>query len=482
MPRPTTGQVTERLWADGKTVTFGARLYAYGRRHRLVFGTDRQGWSRTRAEIELESIQQQVVRGTWVPPETKTSVVSREAERPDGRAPFGPFARKVIDAKKSHGLDSDTIADLEWKLGYLLGHFARMELADIDVARVDGFRDDLAGRARVIREAAARGKPLMETVERGDGGHYRRRKRPLSNTSINGMLALLGQILQRAVDYGYIDRNPVRVGGRRERFLLAVKPARTFLEVDELASLLDAAGELDGAARRDHRIGRRGALAALALAGFRISELCSMRCGQVDLARARFKVPDAKTPKGVREVEMTLWLRDELLRHRAQRAADGFPTGPADHFFGTLSGARRDPDRFRDRVLARSVELANERRAADGLAPLQAITPHSLRRTWAMLAAQAGRDPHWISDQIGHTSAAFTLQIYQQTRNRRLTDRERRAVWELMRFADEPAECPFTRQTTRGADGEFRPMNGPMDDFGLSDGPGGLTGSGQNPA
>jgi hypothetical protein len=44
----------------------GARLYAYGRRHRLVFGT------------------------------------------------------------KSNGLDDNTIADLEWKLGYLIGHFGRM--------------------------------------------------------------------------------------------------------------------------------------------------------------------------------------------------------------------------------------------------------------------------------------------------------------------------------------------------------------------
>ena len=81
--------------------------------------------------------------------------------------------------------------------------------------------------------------------------------------------------------------------------------------------------------------------------------------------------------------------------------------------------------------------------------------------SWS-LAARAGRDPHWIADQIGHTSAAFTLQVYQQTRNRRLTDRERQAIWELMRFADEPAECPFTRQVTRADDPEFRPVNGPM--------------------
>jgi hypothetical protein len=34
-----------------------------------------------------------------------------------------------------------------------------------------------------------------------------------------------------------------------------------------------------------------------------------------------------------------------------------------------------------------------------------------------------------------------------------------------MRFADEPAECPFTCQVTRTDDPEFRPVNGPMSDF-----------------
>ena len=53
MGRPNSGEVTERPWQDGKTITFGARLYAYGRRHRLVFGTNLQGWNDTRAEIEL---------------------------------------------------------------------------------------------------------------------------------------------------------------------------------------------------------------------------------------------------------------------------------------------------------------------------------------------------------------------------------------------------------------------------------------------
>lgn len=446
MARPNSGEVTERPWKDGVTVTFGARVYAYGRRHRLVFGTNKQGWNRTRAEIELESIQQQITRGTWVPPEKRASIAKREhtASR-DGHQLYGPFAQRVIDAKKNHDLDEDTIENLEWTLGHLLPYFAQVELLEIDVEMNDRFRDELAARARTIREAAKRGKPLMETVAGRDGKPYKRPKKPLSNTSINAILALHSQILQRAVDYEHIPRNPMKVGTHRDRFLPSVKPKRTFLEVDELVSLLDAAAELDAAARRDQRIGRRGSLATLALCGLRISELCDLRCRQVDLGRARLKIPDSKTPKGIREVEITDWHSQELERHREQRLRDGFPMQADDHFFGTTTGKRRDPDRFRDRVLARSVALANEHRAAQDFSPLPKITPHSLRRTWAMLAAQAGRDPHWISDQIGHVSAAFTLQVYQQTRHRRLTPEERQAVWKLMRFADEPEDCPFTR-------------------------------------
>ena len=68
MPRPTQGHVVERPWADGKTVSYGAQVRAYGRYEKVTFGTNKQGWNRTRAELETERIMQQIERGTWVPP------------------------------------------------------------------------------------------------------------------------------------------------------------------------------------------------------------------------------------------------------------------------------------------------------------------------------------------------------------------------------------------------------------------------------
>src|ERR1035438_4979107 len=201
-------------------------------------------------------------------------------------------------------------------------------------------------------------------------------------------------------------------------------------------------------ARKDYKgLGRRAMLATLGLAGLRISEMLDLRVGQVDLARSRFKLIDAKTEAGVREVEITLYLRDELLAHATERQARGLPFAPADHFFGIATGRRRDLDRFRDRILARAVKRANSNRAAGGLAPLPEITPHSLRRTWATFAAMIGRDPKWIAAQIWHTSPAFRFSVYQQVATRRYIDEQ--AVWNLMQFADEPAERAPSRQISR---------------------------------
>ena len=107
------------------------------------------------------------------------------------------------------------------------------------------------------------------------------------------------------------------------------------------------------------------------------------------------------------------------------------------------------------------VERANANRAARGFAELPAITPHSLRRTWATFAAMIGRDPKWIAAQIGHTSPSFTFSVYQQVATRRFVDEQ--AIWSLMRFADEPAERLPSRQMTRGERTLYAPHAGAFD-------------------
>src|ERR1700745_1055305 len=101
-------------------------------------------------------------------------------------------------------------------------------------------------------------------------------------------------------------------------------------------------------------------IATLGLAGQRVSEMLDLRVANVDLHRARFKLPDSKTAARVREGEITMFLLDERLASVAHRRPRGLPMEPEDYFFGTNSGRRRDSDRFRDRILARSLERASE--------------------------------------------------------------------------------------------------------------------------
>jgi len=460
MARPKTGSVFEKAWADGETISHGAYFYAYGRREKVTFGTNKQGWNRRRAELEAEKIRQQIERETWVPPRLQP-LEDRQAEVMADLGvsvdeSFRVFAKRWW-ASKRLGVRPKTVSDYEWRLSYLDRFFSRYRLREITPRMVDRFRDELREQAEVIRTAADRAaadprkRALMETVTDQRGRTYERRRRPLSNTSINAMIKLLGQILQQAVDYELIDRNPVRVGERGARFLPKARPNRTFLEIDEFHALLDAAAELEAEARADRRgLGRRAMVATLGLGGLRISEMLDLRCAQVDLVRSRFKLPDAKTPAGVREVEMTMYARDELLAYVMDRRARGLPGGPTDYFFGTARGGRRDPDRFRDRILYRARDRASALRESEGLPALAPITPHSLRRTWATFCAQIGRDPKWVSSQIGHTDPEFTFSVYQQVSTRRYVDE--RAIWTVMRFADEPEERLPSRQMTRTAD------------------------------
>jgi integrase len=163
---------------------------------------------------------------------------------------------------------------------------------------------------------------------------------------------------------------------------------------------------------------------------------------------------------------MTMYARDELLAYVMDRRARGLPGGATDYFFGTARGGRRDPDRFRDRILYRARDRASATRESAGLPALAPITPHSLRRTWATFCAQIGRDPKWVSAQIGHTDPEFTFSVYQQVSTRRYVDEQ--AIWTVMRFADEPEEKVPSRQMTRKADW-FVPPNVPPAQSGPSE-------------
>ena len=306
---------------------------------------------------------------------------------------------------------------------HLLPAFAALRLSQLDYAAIDRYMEAKQLESEEIREAARRGLTLTNASGR--------RKRPLANSTINATVELLIGILDEAVRRKRLVVNPAREKGLR---LKEQCPRGNVLEIDELEDLLAAAAEIDqtvtpkvlerGAtarALRDQgvpwkeiarRLGvaeataiyytqqharqrisaRRTIIACLAGGGLRNTELCQTDIRDVDFAHGNISVADAKTEAGVRKVDLSPMLRDELL---AWRASLDVPT-PESPFFPTRSGGRRDKDNINARVILPAVRRANERRALRDLPALPArVTAHTLRRTYIsmMFAAGARRSP-----------------------------------------------------------------------------------------
>jgi integrase len=242
-------------------------------------------------------------------------------------------------------LAPNTRLDYRWRLDHVLRHLAHDSTAELDVHRVDTIRGEL--------EAAG-----------------------LSPRSVNMILDLLAQILGDAVEYELLTANPAR--GKRRRVKVP-KPARTFLEPDMVADLLDVAEESERSLPPHQRYGRRAFLAMLCLAGPRISELTNTTVGRLDLEAGGLEL-GLKTAAGIdRHLELSAFLIEELRAH-----VESLPAplrkryGTALPLFPTRTGGRLNPSNIRNRLLAGTptrdgkgpitgvVERANQKRAAQG--------------------------------------------------------------------------------------------------------------------
>jgi integrase len=209
-----------------------------------------------------------------------------------------------------------TVEDYEWALTcHLLPFFARHRLDAITVEDVDRYR------AAKVREGR------------------------LTSNVVNKTLTRLAQVLEVAVEYGYLDRNPAR--GRRRR-LKATTPKRTWLET---------------------------------LAGLRIGELLALRWRDVDLATGKLRVGEAKTDAGRRTVDLSPALRDELAAHKARTPH----AEPESLVFCTRTGQAQNRNNVRRRILLAAVERANTALSAAGEPELpEGLSPQALRHTFAL--------------------------------------------------------------------------------------------------
>jgi integrase len=94
----------------------------------------------------------------------------------------------------------------------------------------------------------------------------------------------------------------------------------------------------------------RAVVALLAASGARNTEVCDLLWSDLDFTHGKINVSRSKTNRGVREIDMIPWLREELLSFRA---AVGTPDLKAPAF-PTRTGAARTKDSLNRNVIRRS--------------------------------------------------------------------------------------------------------------------------------
>jgi integrase len=417
---------------SGATLTYAIRFRAYGRRHYLTLGTRDEGWTPKRAQAELDNVLADVRRGLWRPVEPVI------VKAPPEESTFWEFATEWMEARSAEGLAAKTISDLEWSLNRHLIWFGHHRLSEITPQEIDRYKvAKIKERAEIEKLSTAEIDEMRVTAKKR--GERFQRPRGLSNTSINHTISDLAQVLEAAVEYGLIRSNPAT--GKRRR-LKTARPTRPWIEPEQLMTFLESAPNKRG----------RLLLAVLAGTGLRIGEALALLWQHVDLGTGTLHVVDAKTPKGVREAHLTPALRQELTLWRVESAH----TGSDDYVIATGTGGKHNPSNLRRDVLSKAIETANGTLAKLGIAPIDEITFHSLRRTFASLRCACGDDVRYVADQLGHEDPRFTLRVYAQATNRR--DRmavshrkqyDRALEWARMGTTDALTVAAFDMQATK---------------------------------
>jgi integrase len=404
MARPATGAVVENR--GRRDTTYALRFTAYGKRRYVTLGAASEGWTRHKADEELEKVLAAVLLGVWKPPEPAPL-----PQEPTAEPTFHVLASEWV-ARRKHEVDERSVEHWRWALStHLLPYLADYRASEINAAVVERYKTWKL-EEREQRQAELRRWQAAEPAKRG-----RMPVRPLSNASVNKTLKVLAQVLDDAVEFGYVESNAAR--GKRRR-LKASKPRRTWLEIHEVQALLAAAKE------------HRALLASMILAGLRVGEMAALRWRDADLASGKLRVQDAKTDAGERVVDVSPLLLDELKLHRA----DAKRTAPDDLVFGTSRGTMRNRSNVTRQILAPAIARANVDLAKQGRTPIEGVTNHSLRRTFASLLYEAGASPAYVMAQMGHTDPALALEVYTKVmeRNRdtgaRMDALIRAASWE----------------------------------------------------
>jgi integrase len=444
VPRPRTGTVRRRK--NGMVVVV---FEVGGQRFTEPLG---RNLSDGEIHVAKKMLMERVNSGDWVPPRASMRPPKRE---PPVEVPTYRHMAALCLRDWSLLIESDASKNaLVWQLNLFmdaLGARRIDEIAERDIRRA---ALDLRAERVAIEQARAEGAGLKQTIITRTGRSYEAQRRGVNNNGINKGIKTVSRVMYEAKMAGYIGEVP----SIKPALLPARKVRRSFLHPHQVLAMLDAAKVLEaqhrgldwakvryirrsdkpavvlakelhvsdvlvGKVRRGecwpgepgprnrNDIPRRSVLGALVLAGPRVKELCWFDGHHVDLPGRRLRVPaiGTKSVAGVRMVPMLPGLHELLLDHRADR---GY--GQQDPVFPTRNGTRNSPNNILSHIVVPARLAANTLLAEREQEPIEHLTPHTLRRTFASILALCEVHPRRARQLMGHEDYRTTADVYEQ--------------------------------------------------------------------
>ncbi len=224
-------------------------------------------------------------------------------------------------------------------------------------------------------------------------------------STTNHMKNVISGILNKALDDEIIQVNPALNLGKN--FLKTKDRTQSIgvLTSDELKHLLDTV--------KKHFPRHYTLFLLLARTGVRIGEALALQWNDLDFnnrsieikrSTARGKITTPKSGKA-RPVDMSLQLAEILKEHETACKKKGLALGLGElpeYVFTNECGNIIDTDNWRYRVFYKAVKKAGIKR----------IRIHDLRHTYATLRISKGDNVADVSNQLGHHSVKFTMDIY----------------------------------------------------------------------
>jgi integrase/recombinase XerC len=211
--------------------------------------------------------------------------------------------------------------------------------------------------------------------------------RGLSPVSTRRKVAALRSFLRFLVQQGSLEINSARFIGAPK----APKTIPRVMTAEQTCNLLDAAA---GRRERPHVTRDAAILEILYGCGLRVSELCGLNLGDIDLAERWLRVRGKGRKE--RQVPFPSKAAEALDRYLAERK----PKPGEEALFLNRSGARLTDRSVRSMVKVYATLLAGD----------SSIHPHSFRHAYATHLLSDGADLRSIQELLGHSRLSTTQQ------------------------------------------------------------------------